>query len=118
MLADKCTAILKGLPKQQRKHFVPVPNYVDAFIQAVEFGVGNLYEVFAHHLLRMTGVRIQERELRAAVLVDHLQMNLRLVDEKGRLLDESRDWEQLNSKYASQISQRLTERSDKSADDS
>ena len=118
MLADKCTAILKGLPKQQRKHFVPVPNYVDAFIQAVEFGVGNLYEVFAHHLLRMTGVRIQERELRAAVLVDHLHMNLRLVDEKGRLLDESRDWEQLNSKYASQISQRLTERSDKSADDS
>jgi ATP-dependent helicase HrpA len=112
MLAEKCTAILKGLPKQQRKHFVPVPNYVDAFVQAVEFGVGNLYEVFALHLLRMTGVRIQERELRDVELIDHVLMNLRLVDEKGRLLDESRDWNHLNQEYASQVSQRLTQTSD------
>lgn len=114
MLAEKCTAILKGLPKQQRKHFVPVPNYVDAFIQKVEFGVGNLYEVFALNLLRMTGIRIQERELRESTVAEHLRMNLRLVDEKGRLLDESRDWEQLNSQYASQISQRLTKSTDQS----
>ncbi|WP_420555312.1 ATP-dependent RNA helicase HrpA [Neptuniibacter marinus] len=118
MLVEKCTAILRGLPKQQRKHFVPVPNYVDAFMQAVEFGVGDLYEIFAHHLLRMTGVRIQPRELRETVLEDHLHMNLRLVDENGHLLDESRDWEQLNSKYASQISQRLTERTDRSEESS
>lgn len=114
MLLEKCTALLKGLPKQQRKHFVPVPNYVEAFVQAVEFGYGNLYEALAHHLLRMTGVRIQENELRRVELSDHLMMNLRLVDEKGRLLDESRDWEYLNKHYASQISQRLAKTSDDS----
>ncbi|WP_299177301.1 ATP-dependent RNA helicase HrpA [uncultured Neptuniibacter sp.] len=112
MLEEKCTAILKGLPKQQRKHFVPVPNYVDAFVQAVEFGVGNLYEVFAHHLLRMTGIRIVESQLRQVELMDHLLMNLRLVDEKGRLLKESRSWESLNQEFASQISERLTKQSD------
>lgn len=112
MLGDKCTAILKGLPKQQRKHFVPVPNYVDAFIEAAEFGVGNLYEVFAHHLLRMTGVRITEAELRRSELTEHLQMNLRLVDDKGRLLKETRDWEVLNKEFSSQITERLTEKTD------
>ncbi len=108
MLAEKCTAILKGLPKQQRKHFVPVPNYVEAFIQAAEFGVGDLYEVFAHQLLRMTGVRVQAEQLRQADMPDHLQMNLRLVDEKGHLLKESRNWELLNKEYSSQISEQLT----------
>ena len=112
MLEEKCTAILKGLPKQQRKHFVPVPNYVAAFIDAVEFGIGNLYEVFAHQLLRMTGVRIQEAELKNSELTDHLSMNIRLVDEKGRLLAESRNWNQLNEQYASQISESLADKSD------
>ncbi|WP_286239212.1 ATP-dependent RNA helicase HrpA [Neptuniibacter halophilus] len=112
MLEEKCTAILKGLPKQQRKHFVPVPNYVEAFVQAAEFGVGDLYEVFAHQLLRMTGVRLQVEDLRRSELTDHLLMNIRLVDEKGRLLEESRDWEQLNKKYSSQIGERLAQKSD------
>ncbi|WP_415906632.1 ATP-dependent RNA helicase HrpA [Neptuniibacter sp. QD72_48] len=112
MLEEKCAAILKGLPKQLRKHFVPVPNYVEAFISAVEFGVGNLYEVFALHLLRMTGIRIQESDLRQSLLLDHLSMNIRLVDEKGRLLGESRRWEVLNDQFASQINERLTEKSD------
>ncbi|MCP4595968.1 ATP-dependent RNA helicase HrpA [Neptuniibacter sp.] len=108
MLAEKCTAIIKGLPKQQRKHFVPVPNYVDAFVQVAEFGVGDLYEALAHQLLRMTGIRIQPAELRAVELPAHLNMNLRLVNEKGRLLDESRDWEALNAEHASEISKQLT----------
>ncbi|WP_415888592.1 ATP-dependent RNA helicase HrpA [Neptuniibacter sp. SY11_33] len=112
MLEEKCSAILKGLPKQQRKHFVPVPNYVEAFINAVEFGVGNLYEVFAHQLLRMTGIRIRESDLRQSSLLDHLSMNIRLVDEKGRLLGESRCWDVLNDQFASQINERLTEKSD------
>lgn len=112
MLEEKCTAILKGLPKQLRKHFVPVPNYVDAFVQAVEFGVGNLYEVFAHQLLRMTGVRVQEEQLRSSELTDHLQMNIRLVDEKGRLLKENRSWEALNQEYSSQINEQLTKNND------
>lgn len=114
MLEEKCSAILKGLPKQQRKHFVPVPNYVDAFVQAVSFASGDLYEVFAHQLLRMTGVRIQASDLQNVALPDHLKMNLRLADEKGRLLEEGRDWTLLNEKYASQINDRLAEQSDQS----
>lgn len=114
MLEEKCSAILKGLPKQQRKHFVPVPNYVDAFVQAVSFASGDLYEIFAHQLLRMTGVRIQASDLQNVALPDHLKMNLRLADEKGRLLEEGRDWTLLNEKYASQINDRLAEQSDQS----
>ncbi|MGH1461991.1 MAG: ATP-dependent RNA helicase HrpA [Neptuniibacter sp.] len=109
LLEEKCIALLKGLPKQQRKHFVPVPNHVSAFIQAIEFGVGDLYEVFAKHLLRMTGVKISTDDLSCVELPDHLLMNIRLVDEKGHLMAESRHWERLNERFASQISQDLSQ---------
>lgn len=109
LLEEKCTCILRGLPKQQRKHYVPVPNFVTAFTQAAEFGVGNLYQAFALHLLRMTGIRIEASELAAVEVPEHLRMNLRVVDEKGHLLDESRSWEGLNEKYAAEVGENLTQ---------
>nr|WP_235017407.1 ATP-dependent RNA helicase HrpA [Nitrincola tapanii] len=102
MLADKVTALLRGLPKQQRKHFVPVPNYVQAFCQAVPFAEGDLYEVLAHQLLRMTGVRIPVEDLRAVPLEDHHRMNLRLLGEKGQVLACERDWQRLHARFSAQ----------------
>src|SRR5690606_29488465 len=32
MLREKCIALIKALPKQVRKHFVPVPDHVDAIL--------------------------------------------------------------------------------------
>lgn len=109
LLEEKCTCILRGLPKQQRKHYVPVPNFVTAFIQAAEFGMGDLYEAFAVHLLRMTGIRIAASDLSSVDIPDHLLMNIRLVDEKGHLIEESRNWEQLNEKYAAEVGENLSQ---------
>src|SRR5690554_4802101 len=99
MLADKVTAILKGLPKSQRKHYVPVPNYVEAFCQAVAFGEGDLYEALALQLLRMTGIRIEADTLRAVELEPHHLFNLRLRDAKDNRVGEGRDWEALNQRF-------------------
>ena len=32
MLRDKCIALIKTLPKQLRRHFVPVPDYADKIL--------------------------------------------------------------------------------------
>ena len=109
LLEEKCTAILKGLPKQMRKHFVPVPNYVKAFIDAAQFGEGDLYDVLSHQLLRMTGVKVPGEELQSTVLEDHLLMNIRLVDEKGKLIAESRSWSDLNERYSGEIVEGLSQ---------
>lgn len=99
MLADKVTAILKGLPKSLRKHYVPVPNYVDAFCAAVTFAEGDLYEALALQLLRMTGIRLDADVLRAVELEPHHRFNLRLRDEDDRVVGEGRDWEVLNRRF-------------------
>ncbi|MFW1677043.1 ATP-dependent RNA helicase HrpA [Pontibacter sp. JAM-7] len=107
MLEDKCIALLKGLPKQRRKHFVPVPDYARAFVEAMVFAEGDLYERLAHHLLRMSGVRLEPDELRQVALPDHFYMNLRLLDAKGELVAQSRSWQTLQQQFADEVEKQL-----------
>ncbi len=102
MLNEKVVALIKGLPKQLRKHFVPVPSYADAFCEAVAFGEGDLYEVLGHQLLRMTGYRVEAQQLRDSELASHLQVNIRLLDADGKVLGEGRSWEELNRRFGAQ----------------
>jgi len=100
MLADKVTALLKGLPKALRKNFVPVPDYVQAFCDTCEFGVGDLYEQLAHRLLRMTGVRLDPQVFKEVVLDAHHQMRLRVLGEATQVLSVGRDWQKLHSELS------------------
>ncbi|WP_409522614.1 ATP-dependent RNA helicase HrpA [Nitrincola sp. MINF-07-Sa-05] len=107
MLADKVTALLRGLPKSIRKHFVPVPNYVEAFCEAVSFAQGDLFEALSHKLLRMTGTRVDVETLRLIELDDHHLFNIRVLDEKGKVLGAGRNWEVLVRRFAKRAEQVL-----------
>ncbi|MFC6668886.1 ATP-dependent RNA helicase HrpA [Marinobacterium aestuariivivens] len=107
MLEDKCVAILKGLPKQLRKHFVPIPDYVRAFVERVVFADGDLYEALSLHLRRMNGVLVEPAELRKVPLEDHYRMNLRLLDENGRSLASERDPQVLIKRFGKAAEQAL-----------
>ncbi len=107
MLEEKVVAILKGLPKQLRKHFVPVPNYAEAFCSAVVFAEGDLYEALSLQLLRMTGTRVQPEVLRQVSLEKHLQFNLRLRDDRNSVIGSGRDWEGLNKRFGERAEEAL-----------
>ncbi|MGB1238534.1 MAG: ATP-dependent RNA helicase HrpA, partial [Pseudomonadales bacterium] len=62
LLRDRCIALLKGLPKQRRKHFVPIPNVVDGFLESASFAQGDLLEQLCRHLLRLRGVKLSPQE--------------------------------------------------------
>jgi ATP-dependent helicase HrpA len=108
MLKEKCVALLKGLPKALRKNFVPIPDYVDGFVEAAIFAEGSLNEALALHLKRMTGVRISRDDLDAVELDDHYRVNIRLKGEKGSTVSEGRDLQTLQQGFGSQARQALT----------
>jgi ATP-dependent helicase HrpA len=85
------TALIKGLPKQLRKHFVPVPAMVERCLEVEPDGTGSLYEWIAMRLRKLTGEAIPLTAWNKEVLTDHLRMNFRVVDEQGKHLDNSRD---------------------------
>lgn len=109
MLKEKCVALLKGLPKSLRKNFVPIPDYVDAFIEAAVFAEGSLNEALALHLKRMTGVRISKEDLETVELDDHYQVNIRLRGETGKTVAEGRDLIALQQNFGAQARQALTQ---------
>ncbi len=99
LLKEKLIALVKGLPKQLRKHFVPVPNMVERCLEIEPDGKGSLYEWLAMRLRKLTGESIPLTAWNTELITDHLRMNFRVIDEQGKHLDNSRDLKSLQQKY-------------------
>jgi len=99
LLAEKLTALIKGLPKQMRKHFVPVPDTVARCLEVEPDAKGSLYEWLTMRLRKLTGESIPLTAWNTDVLTDHLRMNFRVVNEEGQQIDNGRDLKALQRKY-------------------
>ena len=104
MLRDKCIGLIKTLPKQTRRHFVPVPDYVDKILLQVRAQDRPITEVLAEQLKRLTGVVVQDQEWQAVNLDPWYRMNFILQDEAGKTVAMARSLEQLQRDFKQQIS--------------
>jgi ATP-dependent helicase HrpA len=111
MLRDKCIALVKGLPKQLRRHFVPVPDFVDKILLSTKAQDRPLTEVLAEQLHRLSGVKIADSDWRQDVLDSWYLTNFILQDEQGKSVAVSRSLEQLQIDFKQQISQGLKQSS-------
>ncbi|TLU66427.1 ATP-dependent RNA helicase HrpA [Thalassotalea litorea] len=110
---EKITALLRGLPKQVRKNFVPAPNYAQACFNAISPGELSLTQAMAKQLLKMSGMRIEPELWNDSELAAHLKMNFKVVNEKGKLLGQSRDIVQLKEQLQSQVKKSIKAVADK-----
>ncbi len=100
LLKEKLVALVKSLPKNIRKHFVPVPQTVDRCLEIEPEAKGSLYEWLGTRLRKLTGEAIPNTAWSPDELPDHLRMNFRVIDENGKLLDFGRNLRVLQQKYA------------------
>ncbi|CAA6821216.1 MAG: ATP-dependent RNA helicase HrpA (EC [uncultured Thiotrichaceae bacterium] len=92
MLEEKITNIIRALPKQTRKQFVPAPEYAKACVEAIHSSsTDSLFSTLNHQLLRMTGSTIPQEEWDKLKLPEHLVMRFEIIDEKGKTLKTGRD---------------------------
>src|SRR5690606_30772882 len=100
-VADKAAALIRSLPKAQRRNFVPAPDFANAFAQA--HGAtepDSLAGALARFLKRLTGADVAATDFDEAALDAHLRANLRLLDRDGRtVLAESRDLDALRATF-------------------
>jgi ATP-dependent helicase HrpA len=99
LLEEKLIALIKALPKQIRKYFVPVPQTVKDCLEIEPEFKGSLYEWIGMRLRKLTGEAIPLTEWNPEALSDHLKMNYRVVDEKGRSIAYGRNLKALQNKY-------------------
>lgn len=99
MLQEKCEALIRALPKQIRRNYVPAPDYASAAVEAMVFGEGDLKEALAHQLLRMSGNPVPPDAWENIELPAHLALNIQLLDASGKQIGQGRDWEALCQRY-------------------
>jgi ATP-dependent helicase HrpA len=102
LLREKVIFLIKSLPKSQRRHFIPVPNFADNCLKTMSAEDGDLLTALSKQLQRLSGIKIKPADWQLAELPNHLKMNFKLVNEAGEVLDESRDLMALKHQWAQQ----------------
>ncbi|HEY6528442.1 MAG TPA: ATP-dependent RNA helicase HrpA [Cellvibrionaceae bacterium] len=107
LIRDKLIALLKCLPKQWRKRFVPIPDAVDKIMLRVVTGKRPLLDVLAEELHRLAGEKLPA-DIWANIDIDPFyQMNIKITDDKNQLIAQGRDLAELRLKYRANVQQSL-----------
>lgn len=107
LLLEKMTALLKTLPKNLRRNFVPVPEFAKACYQALTPADTALHEAMAHHLRKVTGIIIANEAWQFEQLPLHLLMNFRVIDEQNHTLIMGRDLKSIKIQLQGQIQAKI-----------
>jgi len=103
LLQEKMTALIRSLPKQLRKNFVPAPNYADACLEALSPGDTALTAAMSNHLKKMSGVLVPYDAWNSKEIDAHLMMNFRVVAGDGKVLEQGRSLQAIKDKLSGRI---------------
>ncbi|MEA0808630.1 ATP-dependent RNA helicase HrpA [Xanthomonas campestris pv. campestris] len=110
-VADKASALIRSLPKAQRRNYVPAPDYGRAFYEAFSTpSADDMRGELARFLSKATGAPVAALDFDEEALDTHLLMNLRLRAEDGKVLAESRDLEGLRARFGERAGQAFAAR--------
>ncbi len=91
LLAERITAMLRGLPKAIRKTFVPIPETAERVAARLQPADRPLFQAVAEELKALFGVHVPEDAWDLSSLPAHLRMKVRLVDANGRTVASGED---------------------------
>ena len=100
LLHEKITELIRSLPKQLRKNFVPAPDFALACYEALEPGTSLLNAALSNHLKRLSGIDIPYDAWKLERLPEHLFFNYRVISNDGNILAESRDLTKLQKQFS------------------
>jgi ATP-dependent helicase HrpA len=94
------SALIRSLPKEVRRSFVPVPDYAKAALERITPDGGPLLEVLARELGRLTGDPVPPGSWQWDRVPPHLRMRFLVEDEAGRTLAAGKDLRALQEQLA------------------
>jgi ATP-dependent helicase HrpA len=111
MLAAKCEALIRALPKALRRPLAPVPEKIEqimpALLRADVYRHGRLERVLGERLAGNFDVKIPLDAWRFDAIDPHLKMNVQVRDNKGDLVDQDRDVAALLGRLEARVAQRI-----------
>ncbi|AFL75221.1 ATP-dependent RNA helicase HrpA [Thiocystis violascens] len=111
LIEERIVALLRGLPKQLRKTFVPIPDTAARLVARLKPSDRPLVQALSEALKAMTGIQVPEDAWDPSVIPEHLRMKIRLVDDTGKPLAVGDDPIQLKRQFGGQGRQGFSQQS-------
>ncbi len=105
LLQEKLLYLIKALPKNLRRNLVPAPDTaarISRDLLSMKEGDLAFWDVVCDRLSQAAGERISLADFELDKIPSHLRMNIEVIDDQGRVLEQSRDLQELQSKSASE----------------
>ena len=99
LLRDKLIALIKALPKPLRKQLVPAPDVADALLERLITNDEPLSQALSREIKVLRGVSVSLRDWEQVSLEPFYQMNIRVVDDRKKVLAEGRDLKTLVAQF-------------------
>ncbi|GGM90811.1 ATP-dependent helicase [Lentzea pudingi] len=106
---DLVVALIRSLPKQIRRNFVPVPDVATAVLARIKPGEMSLLGGVERELKALTGVTVHREDWQFDAVPDHLKLTFQVVDEHNRTLAEGKDIAVLKEKLRDEVRESLSQ---------
>jgi ATP-dependent helicase HrpA len=106
--AELVTELIRGLPKDLRRHFIPAPDTARAVVAALGEPEGDLLDAVSAELASQTGVRVPRSAWDVAGLPAHLRVTYRVLD-GDQVLAAGKDVAELRAEVRPQLTATLTQ---------
>ncbi len=103
IIREKCIALIKSLPKSQRKNFIPVSGFVDEIVTQMVPGESTLLQALQSQIRRLKRIDIPSTEFDEDGLPAYLKNKVRVVDASGNELAVGADLEVLRETMKGQL---------------
>lgn len=106
---DLVVALIRSLPKQIRRNFVPVPDVATAVLSRINPKDTSLLSGVERELRALTGVTVQREDWQFDAVPDHLKLTFQVVDDQNRTLAEGKDIAALKEKLRDEVRASLSQ---------
>jgi ATP-dependent helicase HrpA len=111
LLRDKVIALIKNLPKPQRRVLTPVPQFADAALERIRADYpAPLLPALANALNAMTGMDIEADVFDESQLPDYLRFRVEVQDENGQQVAVARSLDTLQAQFGQQAQRQFMDR--------
>jgi ATP-dependent helicase HrpA len=112
LLEEKLLAMIRSLPKQQRRNLVPAPDVAKWVADKMrqDFGTKPFLSLACHWFTEKAGEPIRPEDFEQAKLPEHLRVRLEVVDDSGKLLTSGRDLEEVKNVISKTLPKEITQK--------